>query len=432
MLLSISRLVLLVAAVFSLSLEQPAVVTIGTLQGGAQFASFKSSGGWGLEVRNAGSASVRQPAAVQLEFYSAAEDIRQKSSGYAELTASAGKATGTAEVAGPNGSLFTIEDDWSTERDFIELSRTVKIAGASSDGFLSSITFPHPEEHARSDVDYFAPGMIYGSPAHLSANAIGGSASYGGTGSGQVRIREDRLPAPMVGIRFMEGSALTVLDPAPKGYTTRADSHDTEVHTMLDERFQFGAIGADLDAGHHSQGFWFPGAEGEVTYRGNTYPGGQLHEWRRRYHPIRDGLIQRYQVRFRFTKAESFPNYLKEAWRWAYSTLKPPVDFEDILQVRRSIVDVLASQVELHGDRAGIPNSIPAVPVSDRKPDVKAIMGFTGKNLESAEYLLADAEIDSDKSRAQHDRKLGLAIFASFYKTPHESARWRRIQHRNR
>lgn len=77
---------------------------------------------------------------------------------------------------------------------------------------------------------------------------------------------------------------------------------------------------------------------------------------------------------------------------------------------------MLASQVEVRGDRAGIPNAVPSVPDSDRKPDVKAIMGFTGKNLESAEYLLADAEIDSDKNRAARDRKLGLAIFSSFTK----------------
>lgn len=391
-------------------------IAIGNLQDGGHFSGFQSDSGWGLAVTGVGSASVSQPAPVQFEFYASPENIQEKRSGYETLASSNEKATGIAHVSGPGGSRFTVLDHWSVQDGLIELARTVNVAGTSSGGFLSAISFPHPGTHARTAVDYFAPGMIYGSPAHLSADAIGGIHTYGAAGHGIVRIREDRLPAPMFGVRFGDGYALTVLDPTPKGETTRADSHDTQIRTMIDERFQFGAIGADLDGGHHTQGFWFPGSEGEVTYRGNTYPGGQVREWRRRYHPIRDGLVQRYRVQFRFSRSDTFPSYFKNAWRLAYSTLKPPVDFQDIPEARRSIVDMLASQVQVRGDRAGIPNFVPAVPNSERKPDHQAIMGFTGKNLEAAEFLLADAEIDSDKGRAATDRKLGLAIFTSFIK----------------
>ena len=47
-----------------------------------------------------------------------------------------------------------------------------------------------------------------------------------------------------------------------------------------------------------------------------------------------------------------------------------------------------------------------------------AIMGFTGKNLEAAEFLLADAQVDQDATRAARDRDLGLAIFESFVRLP--------------
>jgi hypothetical protein len=372
------------------------------------------NGAEGIAITGAGSASAEQSKPVQLEFYRPSGQIEQKSSGYETFKISHGKVFGVASVTGPGGSRFHFKDEWSIRGSTVELSRTVNVSGASSGGFLSSITLSHPEVHSRSEVDYFAPGMIYGGTAHLSAAAIGGRLIYQRDGQGQVRIREDRLPAPLFGIRFVDGSALTVLDPAPNGETTAADSHDTEVQTMVDDRFRFGAIGAALDDGHHSEGFWFPGSEGEVTYRGNTYPGGQVHEWRRRYHPIRDGLVQQYRVDFRFSTSEPFPTYLKNAWRWAYSILNPPVTFQDIPAARRSITDVLASQVETRGDRAGIPNFVPSVPTSNRGPSLDAIMGFTGKNLEAAEFLLADAQVDSDKQRAEKDRKLGLAIFASF------------------
>lgn len=387
---------------------------IGRLQSGAQFISLRSNGSWGVAVIDGGSASAKQTEPVQLEFYGASGHIEDKSAGYETLQASGGKAEGIAHIAGPSGSRFNFKDEWSIEGDAIKLSRTVEVSGTSSTSFLSAITFSHPEVQSRSAVDYFAPGMIYGGTSHLSAASIGGQLSYSGSGHGQVRIREDRLPAPLFGVRFADGSALTILDPVPKGDTTTADSRDTEIHPLTDEHFQFGAVGVDLDSGHQVQGFWFPGSEGEVTYRGNTYPGGQAHEWRRRYHPICDGLVQRYRIQFRFSKSEDFPTYFKNAWRWAYKTLNPAVTWQDIAAVRRSIIDVLASQVRVHCDRAGIPNSIPAVANSDREPSDQAIMGFTGKNLEAAEYLLADAQIDSDRHRAANNRKLGLAIFTSF------------------
>lgn len=412
----ISVLILSVMVLVSLAAEHPKTVAIGVLGNGARFIGLQSPDGWGLAVSGAGSASVRQPTPAQFEFYASAADIQQKNAGYETLTQSAGKATGVAHVSGPGGSLFTVVDHWTVQGNVIELARSVTVHGNNSAGFLSAITFSHPGAYPRTAVDYFAPGIIYGSPAHLSPDAISGPNTYGSAGHGQVRVREDRLPAPLFGIRFEDGSALTVLDPAPKGETTRADSHDTQVQTIVDERFQFGAIGADLDAGHQTQGFWFPGSEGEVTYRGNTYPGGQLRQWRRRYHPIRNGLVQQYRVQFRFSKEDSFPGYFKNAWRWAYRTLQPPVDFSDIAVIRRTITDVLASQVQMGANRAGIPNAVPAVANSVRKPDHHAIMGFTGKNLEAAEYLFADAEVDSDKTRAARDRKLGLAIYASFIK----------------
>jgi hypothetical protein len=74
----------------------------------------------------------------------------------------------------------------------------------------------------------------------------------------------------------------------------------------------------------------------------------------------------------------------------------------------------LASQAQTVGDRTGIPNFLSAVPGEKVPADEHAIMGFTGKNLESAEFLLADAQVDDDTARAARDRELGLAIFRSF------------------
>ena len=388
-------------------------VVIGS-SGEAQFVAFESGAKWGLGVTGAGLASVTQAQPVGFEFYERGGNISASSTGYDRFTVSAGFGSGLAYVNGPGGTRFTVEDRWTIEGAVMELSRKVLVNGTANCGFLSSVVLSHPDVQTRSQVDYFAPGMIYGSPDHLSAGSIGGSEVYGTGGHGDVQIREDRLPAPLFGVHFSDGSALTVLDPTPRGGTVKSDALDTDVRTLVDEGFGFGAVGVHLNAGHNEQGFWFPGSEGEVTYRGNTYPGGHVHEWRRRYHPVRDGLAQQYRVEFRFSEAESFPVYFRNSWRWAYSQLRPPITWQDLAAVRRSLIDLLASQVQQFGDRAGIPNFIPAVFGSDRGPDTKAIFGFTGKNIESAEFLLADSLLDSDATRAALDRRLGLSILTSF------------------
>lgn len=386
---------------------------IGRIGESANFVAVIANGKWGLAVTGAGMASVVQPEPVAFEFFEAPGKIHQQSSGYERLDISAAGAVGVAQVAGPGNTRFTVEDRWSIKGNEIQLLRNVAVAGNANLGFLSAITFVHPEAHPRSEVDYFAPGMIYGSTQHLSAAAIGGSATYGAEGHGEIQIREDRLPAPLFGVHYSDGSALTVLDASPNGATTRADSQDTDAHTIVDEGLKFGALGVHLADGHHEQGYWFPGSEGEATYGGNIYPDGS-HAWRRRYHPIRNGLTQQYRVQFRFSRGEQFPEYYRHAWRWAYGELRPPVTWQNLGLIQRSIIDVLASQVETAGDRAGIPNFLSAVPDGKSPTDQHAIMGFTGKNLESAEFLLADAQIDNDAARAARDRELGLAIFKSF------------------
>ena len=147
--------------------------TIGRLDGGARFVTIATEDGTGLAVMDAGAASVAQSRPAQLEFFGEHGELEAKSIGYQTLRVSGAKAQGTATLAGPAGSQFTFTDIWSLQGAVLELARSVRVSGTSSSSFLSSITFSHPELNDRSAVEYFAPGMIYGSPSHLSPASIG-------------------------------------------------------------------------------------------------------------------------------------------------------------------------------------------------------------------------------------------------------------------
>ena len=265
-----------------------------------------------------------QPRPLQVEIWNASKDaVSALSGGYASWSEEQGAFVGTGRLSLQGEVSFEFKDRWETAGDTLRLTRTVTVHGNAPGGFLSATTWQLTRPCTWPQVEWFAPGMIYGGFANLTDTAIGGRAHYRPGGNFAVRIREDRLPAPLVLAHFDDGSSLAVLNPAPRGDTTAADANDVQAVPLVDERFQFGAIGGEEQGGTLTVGYWFPGSEGEVTYAGNTYPGGQLHQWRRRFHPIQDGLTQQYEVAFRVGRGERFTEAYPRAWRWAWQSLRP-------------------------------------------------------------------------------------------------------------
>ena len=105
----------------------------------------------------------------------------------------------------------------------------------------------------------------------------------------------------------------------------------------------------------------------------------------------------------------------RSAWRWAWKVLKPRVSLQDIDVSRRSLVDMLSSVVIEDQGRTGIPNYIDAISKDLKQADRRAVLGFTGKNLEAARFLLREAELDPT-SRGQRLRRQGESIIATILK----------------
>jgi hypothetical protein len=384
------------------------------LDGSPQLKSRQNAdGSWGLEVAGAGLASAGQAQPMQLELWDATNGFaRAMAAGYHTLKRSENGLVGKGKLVSANGAAFEFEDRWHLQQEVLRLERRVRVQGNAPGGFLSAALLQVRQQQTWPEVQWFAPGMLYGGFDHLSANAIGGRAYYQ-PGAYTVRIREDRLPAPLLAGLFHDASTLAVLNPAPLGDTFAEDGESVRPGTLIDERLRFGAVGGEERSDGLSLGCWFPGSEGEETYQGNTYPGGQLHQWRRRFHPIRDQFEQRYSVCFRFGHSEGFAASTAEAWRWAWDTLQPQVNPQDLAAARKAIVDVLATNVIEVEDRAGIPNALPSVPTANPHTDAKTVMGFTGKALEAAEFMLAESLLDSSE-RGTELRRKAEKIIASF------------------
>ncbi|KPK45448.1 MAG: hypothetical protein AMK72_11025 [Planctomycetes bacterium SM23_25] len=233
-----------------------------------------ADGSWGLVLSGAGMASAEQRKPLKLEVWDETKgSVRTISGGYKTMAREGAGWTGAGRLTLGGGVSFAFEDRWQLRGDVLRLDRTVRVHGKAAGGFLSAAVLDVTARQRWPEVEWFAPGMIYGGFANLTDTAIGGRAHYRPSDF-SVRIREDRLPAPLMLARFEDGSSLAVLNPAPRGDTTAADANDVKAVPMVDERFQFGAIGAEERGKALSLGYWYPGSEGEVTYAGNTYPGG--------------------------------------------------------------------------------------------------------------------------------------------------------------
>lgn len=366
---------------------------LGALPGGGSVEFRKTGVTWGIFVKTTGQNAASQPRPLHLEFFQGDSiNFPTKAVGYQTVRKTADGAVATARFAeGP--VRVDAEDAWSLDGGTLRLSRnlTVRVAADARlpyRGFLSGVTLELEKSVTRQQAQAFAPGMIYGGTDFLTSVAIGGAAHQR-----HLRIREDRLPAPLFGLRLSDGTTLAALDPTPDGSTSPADANDTKVQTLVDEAVRVGAIGVNF-AEKSGLGFWFPGTEGEVTYTGNTYPGGQVHRWRRRYHPLKDGFTQAYRVDFKFGKSPSLPDFYTQTWRWAWQTLQPKVVPHDLKTAREILVKQLAGEIFRYpGGMVGISNFAEAPASKPLYRDFKSIMGFTGKALESAEHVLLDQQL---------------------------------------
>lgn len=463
-LFSATLLILLIGSIASAQQipERPIAsrrILLGHLANGAAVMFVRAgSGDWGIDVSGTVVPHLAQPKPAQIEVYGGDGNVRDLAAGYQSLQKESLEVIARAKVTDGGSVSFLVEDRWKIAGNVLSLNRSVTVAGTEwNAGFYSAIRLVTAPEISWADADFLAPGLLFGEP-HTRATAPGGSAFYKAK---YFSIREDYLSAPLFGLSFRDGRWVAIMDMAPHGDTTAAETTAHADTPIVDEHLRFGALGAREDPeGGIELGFWLPGTTDEFSGgfgfgRRTAAPITPL--VRRRYNPIKNGFTQEYHVGFRFGDGESLLGMERDAWRWAWATLKPPVMHLDLDLVRRTLIDHLADRVLVADGRAGIPfviDSVSGKPGSIRPalllsqnpffahvpppPDLDAIvqfarslgididpkaaeldlwpkitMGFCGKNIEAAGQFLREADRDPGP-RGQRLRNLGLMIVDSF------------------
>ena len=390
-------------------------IELGPLGTGAAVAFVRAdSGEWGMEISGSTAPRLTQPKPAQIEVYVGADNVRRLAAGYQSVRKDADTVVANAKVGSEGPASFAVEDRWKTVGAVLSLSRTVSVIDAEDGaGFFSAIRFSTAPTVRWEDVNCLAPGLLYGDASHAGGNVPTSMANYRAK---RFNVREDYLSAPLFGVSFKDGSWAAVLDPAPRGDTTQAETTASAATPIVDERIQFGALGArEIEGGRIELGFWLPGTTNEIGGGGRRGGGGGAAPApvvRRRYHPVKAGFKQSYQVAFSLGKSDSLRDMERDTWRWAWATLNPKVTPIDVEVARRTLIDHLSDRVLTVEDRTGVPFEIDSVTGRPSNLGQKIIMGFCGKNLEAADLLLREGDRDPGP-RGQKMRQQGLAIIAS-------------------
>lgn len=434
-------------------------IVLGRMTNGTVVSFARSnSGDWGIEVSGNKAPWMTQQKPAQVEIFRGEGDVSDLAAGYKSVQKEAGGVVAKASVAGRDGAAFAFIDRWKIAGDVVTLARTVTVTrGEENAGFYSAIRLSTAPAVSWPDLDYLAPGVLYGDPSNVGDSAPGGTLNYRAK---RFELREDWLAAPLFAMSFPDGRWVAVLDESPRGDTTWEETTSPPTKPVIDGRIQFGAVGVHGTAGGGVDlGFWLPGTTREFS-RGFRTPSAPL--VRRRYHPAKTGFSQNYKVGFRFGEHDSFLGMERDAWRWAWQTLNPPVMHLNLDVVRRTLTDHLEAHVISVDGRAGVPFLFDAVtgkPGSHRTPYFtgpggptspppypqeqtpaqkaelaawarsvgvnldpsmselwrwpKVNMGFVSKGLEVADQLLREGDRDPS-ARGQKMRQSGLMIISSF------------------
>lgn len=277
-------------------------VVLGRLANGATVMFVRSgSGDWGLSISGDDAPRLTQQKPAQIEVFLGGENVRQLAAGYQTVKKENDTVVAAARVTGEGQAAFAVEDRWKVSGPVLSLARKVSVTAAEPNaGFYSAIRLSTASTVKWEDANCLVPGLLYSEPH-------GGRLNYRAK---RLTVREDHLSAPLLAIWLRDGSWAAVLDPAPRGDTTQAETTAPAATPIIDDRIQFGALGSrEVPEGGVEFGFWLPGTTNEPAggfgFGGGRGASNAAPVVRRRYHPVKAGFAQSYQVGFRFGKSES-------------------------------------------------------------------------------------------------------------------------------
>jgi hypothetical protein len=281
----------------------------------------------------------------------------------------------------PNGSVFSITDDWDSPDNIFRVRRKVQVLAADprDRGFATRLSLKSSVARPLHDYDTLVPAVWYGTNQDVAASALASDLS-----DQDYWFREDRLPLPFIMLRArLSGWTLTVMHEEVDGRTFKEEDG---LARIIDERMQFGSIGL-RDRADPAPGFTFPGSEGERT---GVFGMQMLRRWALRSHPVKPWFEQNYTLTFQLARTSSFEEALHASWGLAQRRAAPKIYTVDHKTFHDGQIALLDRYWQEVNGAPGLPFRIGLDGNLPKPEDFNLNMGFVGQQLPNAFLLLRE------------------------------------------
>lgn len=334
-----------------------------------------------------------------------------------------GAVTAQCRVAVSAGVEIVVVDRWQARGTEVHLCRDVEVHGNADAGFAVRCALTRVDQVGSPgtgqdwpDLEVFAPGLVYGRAPQVPDWTLFGPTQLSLQPADQW-VREDRLSAPYLSVRYPDGVALTVARADGPARTVTEDGRNESGGTVVDERIDVAAFGGTRAGDAVAIGVTWPACEGERTYTSGGLPLVGVSGWRRTLLPVHERVTGRVQMIWHAEHTPDAFTLLARQRERAWVRHHPQVRIIPADRYLVPVAETLDSQVRTGPDgHTGI--GLESDPCSGEPiGDPVAVMGFVGANTDAAACLLRVAA-DITGERAERMRRHGIAMLDTFADLP--------------
>ena len=273
-----------------------------------------------------------------------------------------------------HGSCFEIKDVYFFQERELIFQRKISVLKSNGHdmGFTSSFGLKDLQKTELDEYEVFVPGIWYRKNENVVKNAFASDLK-----DRYFYMRITRMALPYVELYHPGRKSFLVirhLEPVP-------DTGMVEKNGgwLVDDSFCYTSLGIRNASGAEIR-INYPGSEGEKNYIDRTTA------WAKRSHPVRVGVLHRYQASVFGGDAEDSYEALRCVWRYYYEQKQPETEDIDLQKVYRDGINLLDVYCQRYNGIMGIPfwTTVPQGTVAD----ISYQMGFVGQQTMCAYQLM--------------------------------------------
>lgn len=325
-------------------------LVIADFQNGFYFNTIQTEEGIGIVVQDENGKTVfenRMPVEIRI-LNEELEESFLLEVGYENIQQEGECWIGKAQLVSPNGSIFTVSDQYEKQENGVRMTRSLKVdqAGEGDKGYCSLVTVESADETAKEyeDYEYLIPSLLYKDSEGLTPAAAFSQSAFE---SERVMAKETRSGLPFVMMRNKETGATLSLAHDASGISDKVTTEEVQNKKRCDPLCRYGSIGLE-DRDIPAAAFCYPYIEAPSSYASGS--GSSIC-----CHPIEAGAKQQYSLYLYAAGTSDYNEAMMAFYQENYKANSVPAVHADMEKIYNVVMEDLKDYVMEQGNGIGFP-----------------------------------------------------------------------------